>query len=825
MKKCAAVAFVMFYLASQSFCSQSGGTGQTYIDQWGIKRQVISRACVGGPPDYCAPTDMRIILAPAINYPQVDLFGGGPAVGVPFIEPGSGTEITRVTDYNTQVAGIHRFNFGTNSSAEQYQCTAYNSQLVADLVVDSSNHHLPWSSSDGGYVCLFLDDGGNTHAFALDAVTMQTQGISSPNYPNWIFPGLSGPSLTDPWLIWASSGISIQYYCLAGSPVTDPICGGKGDTTTTLFTPTSGACPNIPSGLLSGTTLGDLQADVTDTIIGAMVDIEPTADAGVYQYYFVYNKSSGSCIWMNAFNGTYGGTGISGVQNIGQFTDAALPMAPPTGSQSFGTTGSGSLSAGTYCVQSTYESSNLISYSETLPNTINCIAVGASSSITVNRPTVPTDAATNAIMNAGTKIPPNWNVYACQESSPPTQCTVLYRQNSSEYAWSNTTFSISSLVTTGTQVPTSPASGFDIHQARLTRNGLYVGMTATAGGTDPYSYGSGVWVVPQSPSYQAPFYFLNQGGHWATGTNTVAVGLNNHGMTQFGTFNYPNILVNTYTQQTGIPTMWPYIGNDIHPVWADNAFDTYPAAGTYTPTGYKNIGWTSGMTGGIADGTWMRYGQPGWTNPVFNRSVPYENEGIAWENHGTGRIWRFFDTRDGGAQVVNSGDTWQADASISTGTIILDAYGNFETATTGGTTGSVEPSWPNPGGNTNDGTVVWNCTSGYGTFQGQNILGTTTPDGKFMVFTSLWDWTGCVEPGWKPNVVETVGNQVCDSAGMIQKVSSVTGNAETGTAYPPFNENSGQHTPDGNVTWTAQYQCWTVTEGGCYTNVFVARLK
>src|SRR5579884_807447 len=79
-----------FCVSPFAFCSQMRGTGTV-------------NACAGGPPRYCADTSMRIMGESAIMYPQIDLNDGGPAVGVPFIDPDTGTRITRITDGSLEI--------------------------------------------------------------------------------------------------------------------------------------------------------------------------------------------------------------------------------------------------------------------------------------------------------------------------------------------------------------------------------------------------------------------------------------------------------------------------------------------------------------------------------------------------------------------------------------------------------------------------------------------------------------------------------------------------------------------------------------------------
>ncbi|MGH9354775.1 MAG: hypothetical protein ACRD10_01430, partial [Terriglobia bacterium] len=128
-------------------------------------------ACVGGPPQYCAETSpSRIIWRSAIPYTQTDPNDGGPAVGVPFADPDTGTRITRVTDGMTEYGtGLpaNEDNNMSNASAEAYTCSNFN----------------PAIASHGGYLCWYQDQGaGGYFAFMIDATTMQTQVLQAPSF-------------------------------------------------------------------------------------------------------------------------------------------------------------------------------------------------------------------------------------------------------------------------------------------------------------------------------------------------------------------------------------------------------------------------------------------------------------------------------------------------------------------------------------------------------------------------------------------------------------------------------------------------------------------
>lgn len=61
---------------------------------------------------------------------------------------------------------------------------------------------------------------------------------------------------------------------------------------------------------------------------------------------------------------------------------------------------------------------------------------------------------------------------------------------------------------------------------------------------------------------------------------------------------------------------------------------------------------------------------------------------------------------DASVTVAIAGGDWEADAEVAAGDVIIDGTHAYA-ATVGGTTGSVEPTWPTDGTTVADGTVTW----------------------------------------------------------------------------------------------------------------------
>jgi hypothetical protein len=118
-------------------------------------------------------------------------------------------------------------------------------------------------------------------------------------------------------------------------------------------------------------------------------------------------------------------------------------------------------------------------------------------------------------------------------------------------------------------------------------------------------------------------------------------------------------------------------------------------------------------------------------------------------------------------------DTVRANSTAYTsGNIIMDPNGNFQTVTTAGTSGASAPStWGIvSGATTTDGSVVWTCSPG----------------------TPLNVWRSSVS-------YAAIGMSVIDTNGNVQTVTTA---GTSGATQPVWSTTSGGTTTDGTVTWT-----------------------
>src|SRR5579875_1483064 len=541
--------------------------------QMGYVAGTASSACHGGSPHYCAETSAtRIIMRDPINYPALDPNDGGPAVGVPFIDPDFGTRIVRATDesdyYGTSV-GVANTVSGTNSSAEAYSCSGFNPALGVH----------------GGYICWFYTGGGGWGAFTLDATTMQIQQLTPSGWSSGSILSLGEPSTswTDPWVTFIDGpSLQIEAYAFPaqtgfpGTPANDPFVGNTVGSGVVLFTASSTACPNLPAAASGG--LSELQADSTDTQFSGYAN-------GRYIVY--WNKTRSACDWYDTLTNNMGGTDFAGVVKGTTWIGLAQPpgITAPTP-----ITGTGSLAAGTYCFDETLVGVGTTG-AETEPGPVSCVALSATGEFTLARPPLPTDGSSNAYLNGGK--PYGWNVYACLEASPPAQCTPSELQNTSATLWATTSITVSSLAS-GAAPPTTNSSGFTIHQARLAPNGSYEFIAAQ---NAPNGSLEIAWQIPNGTPTTAVYYYASAMAHTVSANNFVTYqnggGSNGYGSTvanmsciQALKFKSTPVTI-TSPNCAGIAKNYSAMG-DTHPSYADDtasANDQVPICGSSAPFG------------------------------------------------------------------------------------------------------------------------------------------------------------------------------------------------------------------------------------------------
>ena len=139
------------------------------------------------------------------------------------------------------------------------------------------------------------------------------------------------------------------------------------------------------------------------------------------------------------------------------------------------------------------------------------------------------------------------------------------------------------------------------------------------------------------------------------------------------------------------------------------------------------------------------------------------------------------DGATGGVLWTNLGHaTWQPNTAYTANQVITDSTGSIQTATAGGVTASSPPSWLQP-----------------------ESAGQVTPDGI------IWQSGG--KAPWQSDFLYAVGQLIVDVNGNVQSVQ--TGGI-SGDSRPAWNQNPGQATQDGGVTWNnLGHSTWVASTG------------
>lgn len=172
--------------------------------------------------------------------------------------------------------------------------------------------------------------------------------------------------------------------------------------------------------------------------------------------------------------------------------------------------------------------------------------------------------------------------------------------------------------------------------------------------------------------------------------------------------------------------------------------------------------------GTISSGT----GQTGATQPSWNTALlgyTYDG-GTQWVNRGNyvqnwGINTPVSAPTVSQAKLPKSYPEWAPSTYYSTSYLIRDPSNHIQMVTTFGTTGTIEPSWNDAGGTTQDGTVVWTdqgsgvYSAGMSVTAGQYIFATAT-DGNSYFFRAI---TGGTAGTAAPEFPDTLGLVVVDN--------------------------------------------------------------
>ncbi len=484
-----------------------------------------------------------------------------------FQDPDFGSRIVRVTDENGVGGILGGFSFGSNSSAEINEWGKFDPSL----------------GPNGGYYFYVGTSGGGIVIYSMDGLTMHVTPHCEWG-PRCRLPQPGSFSYVDPHILYGhfESNNLIQSYNVRTSKVSTIYDLNK--------------CPGLPADL--GGYPGSISNSGDDTKFSGYGGGKGQGGGSLVTY---YDRTSGHCFWYDTGTGRLGGSGMP----ITQLTVGVLPAPPAPVLKAV----SGNLPPGDYYVKITVKSHRPTGLGETLPSPEAHIHLDSQGGIAISPPDFENPYAMFVI---------GFNVYVGVEPGKEM------RQASTDDL--QNTYTQSAPLARGGLPPAVPTAGYNVHNARLSRDGeaikviptgsqtLYIwkpnSATVSACSTHGESHAAGV----------ANFC----GGHTVLGYTHLI----NHG----GPGETFSLLYRPLSDLTDIRRLVPaedslHVGMDTHWSWNnDNPSDTAPVCGAFSGSGERKQG----------DGT----SNPS-TNPILAIHQAWEGEIVCVATSGPPKVWRF----------------------------------------------------------------------------------------------------------------------------------------------------------------------------------------
>lgn len=549
----------------------------------------------GGPPNYCANSTRDLV--PVTPMPT-------PVVNSPFRDPDFGSRMVRATGPDTLAR------YGKDFTNISY-------------LTDSSQEANTWGKFDpnlgaqGGY--RFVIDGSNGVSFPLtmDAATMQVEGFTGKrgsflNRRGYFDFGGPSFSYTDPDLLFGRQGAQMIAYRFSDDK----------DTLVYNFA----SCPGLPSYVSKPWMFaGEISGSNDDTKFSYYFGGQAQGATTFVTFYDrSANNGAGACYWYDALTGTVGGTNMAPTPVANQIGQLPPPAAP----QVTADPGTGSLPAGDYYVRiAALTRANPRGETTGSPE-VGPVHLASAGSLTVTFPAQlpnpsqialpgPNCSPYHGSLSGCTPFDVYIGTAPARESLQNTQGPV----GESKYVQSTP------LNTNSRPTPATSTAGYNVHSARISRNGAYVRVD------DQQSQTQFIW-RPGTNQVTPCYFVVNEcGGHMALGYTHLVNAPNNYDMAE--------VIIRPLSDPAKItqlvrPLPAPPQFTGSHWTWNDdNPSDTMPVCGSF-------------YAGGSArgDGT-----QSVLTNPFMRATRAYDLEIVCVATTGPSRVWRFAHTRS--AEAAN----------------------------------------------------------------------------------------------------------------------------------------------------------------------------
>jgi len=496
-----------------------------------------------------------------------------------FHDPEFGSRMLRVTDENGIGGTLAGFSFISNSSAEINEWGKFDPKL----------------GPNGGYYFYVMTSGGGSVFFSMDAATMQvTPHCDSLRMCR--LPSGGSFSYVDPHTVYGHFGNNdlISSY---------DVTNGKQSTIYDLS-----KCPDLHADL-SGYP-GAVSNSGDDSKFASYSGGKGQGGGSLLTY---YDRTSGHCYWYDTGTGRLGGSGMTTTPaKIGVQSAPTAPVLKAI---------SGNLPAGDYYVQLTVTISRPSQPGETLASPESRIHLDANGGIEV---------ATPEIDNPYSMRITGYKVYI---GAAPGHEALQGSVEQGKRAYTQT-----APLAKGDQPPTVSTAGYNIHNARLSRDGsavkitpqgartLFIWMPASAsisacttagvghGGVS--SYCGGHTVLGYS-------HLINQGGPGST------VALLSRPLSDLNKIQ--RLIPDDQSMPLNMDTHWSW--NNVDPT------DTAPVCGAFSGSEKRKLG----------DGT-----RNPDTNPLLWSKQAWDREIICASTSGTPRVWRFAHHHATGACNANA---------------------------------------------------------------------------------------------------------------------------------------------------------------------------
>lgn len=562
---------------------------------WGalqaLKQSTAPAACAGGPPNYCANSTQNIIPETPMAAPPVD---------TPFQDPDFGSRMVRVTDANTLASYAGGYFIGatylTDSSGETNEWGKFDSSI----------------GSAGGYRFVVLNGGGGVIPFTLDSTTMRVTrltGIAGSylNTNGYLDLHSYSFSYTNPDILFGTQGTQLVAYHFSTDSIT-PIYDFND-------------CPGLPSYVSTPWLyMGGLTNSGDDTKFTYYFGGAQQGDTTFVAYYnSSANGGAGACYWYDTVTGVAGGTNMTPTLVAGGVGHISPPPAPAV----LPVPGVGSLPAGTYYVKITALTQMNPEDGETTPSPEVQVYLPVQGSIRVTFPSIQNP---DSLVWAG-QGGPAFNVYIGASSGGE----VL--QNSAGPV-SSPSYSQSTPLIASSNPPAVSTAGFNVHNARMSKDGTYVRVDDQVG-NGVYFWKPGTNQVQQCN--------VDCGGHLAMGYSHLINDPNNYDMAEVTIRPLSNLTAHTLlVNPLPSPSQW----TDSHWSWNDaDPNDTMPVCGSFYNSQAQGDGTTSLLT-----------------NPLLEITGPYDREIVCVATSGPSKVWRFAHNRSTWTanDSFNSPENWPA---------------------------------------------------------------------------------------------------------------------------------------------------------------------